>query len=125
MLLELAKWETRPNRLREMSYKWCSAISEGYQDLEDGQELLFLSLKVGFRGLDVRDDWEDMMLVHTVHHQYIGDIVFNSGDDEVIADLLQAWTSPHDLNTSCHLLNTWPQHLPRLQLAVSSSQRLR
>ena len=54
MLLELAKWENRPNCLRELSYKWCSTISKGYQGLEDGEELLFLSLKVGFRGLNVR-----------------------------------------------------------------------
>jgi len=125
MLLELAKWENRPNCLREMSYRWCSAISKGYQGLEDGEELLFLSLKVGFRGLDVRYHWTDTGLVHTRHHRYVGDIVFNTGDDEVISDLLQAWTSPDPFNTSYNLLTTWPQHLIHLQHAVSTSQRLR
>jgi len=125
MLLGLAKWETRPRCLREMSYKWCSAICKGYQGLEDGEELLFASLRVGFRGLDVQYRRTVTGLVHTRHHRYVGDIVFNSGDDEVIADLLQAWTSPDRSHTSYHLLNTWPQYVIRLRRVVSTSQRLR
>jgi len=106
LLLELAEWETRPNCLREMSYKWCSEISKGYQGLEDGEELLFLSLKIGFRGLDVRRRWSDTMLVHTRHHRYVGDIVFNNGDAEIVADLLQAWISPHHSHMSYSILDT-------------------
>jgi len=117
MLLQSARWETRPNR--------CSVISRGYQGLEDGEDLLFTLLKIGFRGLDVRYRWTVAGLVYTRHHRYMGDIVFNSGDDEVIADLLQAWTSPDCSHTSHNLLNAWPQHLTRLQHVVPTFRRLR
>ena len=111
-----------------MAYEWCSTICEGYQDLEDGRELLFMSLKIGFRGLDIRDYSTDGGLVHTKYHRYMADIVFDSGDDEVIVDLLQAWTDTHDhFNTRelLELLNTLPRHLIRLQHQISTSRRLR
>ena len=52
MLIELAKWDNRPNCLRERAYKWCSAICEIYPEPGDGKELLLLSLEIGFRGLN-------------------------------------------------------------------------
>jgi hypothetical protein len=105
-----------------MAYEWCSAICEGHPGFGDGEELLFLSLKIGFRGLDFRDDWLSMGLVHTKHCGRMGEIVFNSGDDEAIADLLQAWV------TFCgryRLRNLWPRLLVRLRPATFTSQRLR
>ena len=108
-----------------MAYGWCSAIGKEYQGLDDGKELLFLSLKVGFRGLDVRYHWTDTGLVHTKYHQRMGKIVFDSGDVEVVSDLLQAWTTYDYSQTLYKLFDTWPMHLIRLQRTISTSQRLR
>ena len=123
VLHELVKWDSRSNQLRERAYEWCSAICKTYPDLEDGKELLFLSLKIGFRGLDFRHPLADITLDHTEHHRRMVDVVFNSGDDEVIADLLQAWGSTGfvipELLAACArcLIDLW--HVP------SASQRLR
>ena len=128
MLLELAKWENRPNWLRTMAYKWCSAICEEYQDLEDARELLFLSMKIGFRGLGVRDYFTDAGLVHTKQHRHMADIVFNSGNGEVIADLLQAWTVTYNSSNTrelVELVSILPMYLIHLQHEISTSQTLR
>lgn len=125
VLRELAKWDSRPNQLREMAYEWCSAICERHPDFEDGEELLLLSLKIGFRGLDFRCQREDIGLDHTKHHQTMIDIVFNSGDDEAIADLLQAWSSTDSSYISYQLLGKCARHLIGLQHIASASPRLR
>ena len=125
-LLELAKWDNRPDWLRTMAYEWCSAICERYQGVEDGKELLFTSLKISFRGLGVRDYFTDQGLVHTKHHRHMADIAFDSGDDEVIVDLLQAWTGTRNhSNTSelLELLDTLPRNLVRLQIFTSQTLR--
>ena len=125
MLLELSKWDNRSSCLREAAYGWCSEVCEEYSGLKDGEELLFLVLKISFRGLDVRTRWEDTGFVQPKHHQHMSDIVFNGGDAEVISDLLQAWTT-HDCSQTLHkLLDAWPRHLVRIQHAVSTSQRFR
>ena len=123
MLKSLADWGNRPSCLRVAAYEWCSAICKRYQSLEDGQELLFLSLKIGFRGLNFPYHTIDVRLIHTKHHQHVGDIVFNSGNGEAIADLLKAWNEPTD--TLYKLLDMWPRLLIRLQPAILTSQRLR
>ena len=125
ILFELSKWDARPNYLRAMTYEWCSVICEEYQSLRDGEELLFLSLEIGFRGLDPRCSWKDARPVHSKHYQCMADIVFNSGDDEVIADLLQAWITHSFFKRSPKLLKPWAKHLIRLQHVASASQRLR
>ena len=66
-----------------------------------------------------------MRLVHTKHHQSMVDVVFNSGDNEVIADFLQAWTSTGHSYTSHESLNTCTRYLIGLQDVTSASQRLR
>lgn len=58
----------------------------------------------------------------------MADIVFNNGDDEVIADLLRAWTVKRDLSETyklLELLDTLPRNLIRLQHRMFTSQRLR
>jgi hypothetical protein len=106
-----------------MAYEWCSEICKGYRGLEDGEELLFFSLQIGFRGLDLRDQGLFRAFVHTNHHGYMRDIVFRSGDDEAVADLLYAWTTPS--YTPYEFLNTWPRHFVRLRPATITSERLR
>lgn len=124
ILLELAKWDSRSICLRERAYEWCSTICKIYPDLEGGKELLFLSLEIGFRDLDFQHRTIDMRLVHTEHHQSMVDFVFNSGDDEVIADFLQAWTSTGDSYTSHESLGTCAPYLINLQHVASASERL-
>ena len=124
-LLELAKWNTRPRELRAIAYEWCSVICEEYPDLEDAKELLFLSLKIGFGGLDFESWWTDMEIVHTKHHQRMVDIVFNSEDYEVIGNFLHAWTSHGPSHRPPGSLNMCTKYLIGLQSAVSASRRLR
>jgi len=125
MLFELAKWESRPNCLRAMTYEWCSVICDEYPSLRDGEELLFLSLEIGFRGLDPRYLWKDARPVHSKHYQHMADIVFNRGGDEVIADLLQAWITHSFSQRPPKLLKSWVMHLIRLERAAFTSKRLR
>ena len=128
MLLELAEWDNRPNCLRTMAYEWCSAICEAYEGLWNGGKLLFASLKVGFRGLDIQNYFAYQELVHTKHHRDMAKIVFNGGDDEVIADLLQAWTGAYhdsDMHELLGLADTLPRLFIRHQHQISTSRRLR
>ena len=85
------------SHLREMAYRWCSAICEKYPDLEGREELLFLSLKVGFRDLDVRYHWTD------------------TGE---ISDFLQAWATNDYLQMPYELIYMWPAHLVQLPPTV-------
>ena len=76
-------------------------------------------MKIGFRGLDVGYGFGDVEVVHMKHHRYMTDVVFDHGDDEVIADLLQAWISAQNYS---YIL---PKCLVCLQHRISTSQRLR
>lgn len=70
----------------------------------------------------------NLELTHTKNHRCMADIVFNNGDDEVIADLLRAWTVKRDLSETyklLELLDTLPRNLIRLQHRMFTSQRLR
>lgn len=107
-----------------MAYGWCSAVCKEFRDLADGEELLFLSLEIGFRGLDSQYQWTDIRLVHTNHHQHMAEIVFNSGDEEVIADFLQAWLTHDNSLRSSQLLDTWAKHFVLLQHVTFTSRRL-
>ena len=124
VLHELARWDNRSNRLRERAYEWCFAICKTHPGLEDWKELLFLSLKIGFRGLDFQDRLSGIALDHTEHHQRMVDVVFNSGDDEVIADLLQAWGST-GYSAPRKLFDTCARYLIDVCRAPSASERLR
>ena len=122
MLRDLTKWEQRPSCLTTMAYELCSVICENYSNLADGEELLFRSLEIGFRHLNPQDDRIVAKLAHTEYHQHMVDIVFKSGHDEVIADLLHAWTSYTDHHSPLPSLDTCARHLVGLR---PSSRRLR
>ena len=123
VLHKLGQWDSRSNRLRERAYDWCSAICKTHPVLKDQKGLLFLSLKVGFRGLDFQHRVADITFGNTKHNQRMVDIVFNSGEDEVIADLLQAL----DVNSyePSKLLSAGARYLIDLCHAPSASERLR
>ena len=101
-----------------MAYEWYSAICENYPGLADGNKLLLLSLEIGFRHLDYRNPQIEATITHTELHNRMVDIVFESGNDEVVADLLHAWTSHGPVS----LLDKCAKHLVGLQ---PTSQRLR
>ena len=125
LLRGLTRWTTRPPGVAAMACEWCSAICENYQELEMGEELLFLSLETGFRrlGPETRMGRPDFNPRHT---QYMADIVFGSKQGEVIADLLCAFTQ----HSTCHPfsatqpLDSCAEHLVDLP-SLDSSPRLR
>ena len=96
MLADLAGWKQRPGCLTTMAYELCSVILENYSSLADEKRLLFLLLQIGFRHLDPQHPRISTELAHTKHHQQMVNVVFETGDEEVIADLFHAWTSHSD-----------------------------
>jgi len=93
LLTRLCSLGKRTSHLTEMAYEWCSVVCGNYSHTMDGKDLLLLSLKIGFRHLDPKDHWVEAKLAHTNHHQQMTNIIFESEDDETIADLLHVWTS--------------------------------
>lgn len=96
ILYSLTMWRSRPMFFTEMAYEWCSVICERYQHLgfddDKNRALLFRALEIGFRHLDPQSQIMGAKLTHTEHHREMADVVFKHGGDEVIADLLHAWT---------------------------------
>jgi len=125
MFIELTEWDNRPDYLRAKAYEWCSVICTNYSDIDDGEKLLFLALEISFRGLDPQCQWTDVQPVQTKHYRHMADIVFNSGDGEVIADLLQAWATCSSSQRSRGLPNMCAKHLVRLERVDHASKRLR
>ena len=126
VLFDLTMSESRPWRLTEMAYGWCSVIYENHQSLEDWENLLLLSLETGFRHLDPQRRSIPIKLTHTKHHQKLVDVVFKSKDGEAIADLLHAWTVIGHSHEPAHiLLDTCAGHLVNLHNQVHFSPRLR
>ena len=126
MLRDLAKLETRPVRLTEITYKWCSVIWGSRESLEDWESLLLVCLEIGFRHLDFRCQFLTARFTHTDHHRGLVDVVFKSQESGVIADLLHAWTTedtPHRL--AYGLLYLCAGHLVGLHNLVPFSSRLR
>lgn len=112
VLADLARLDIHPWCLTEMAYEWCSVICENYQKLIGWDGLLMLSLKAGFRHFDPQQ-WEiPHDLTHTQHHQILANVVIRSGQSEIIADLLHAWTSREEYhNQPCASLSMYMQHL--------------
>ena len=110
------------------AYDWCSAIYENREHLEDWENLLLVSLELGFRHLDVLESGTiiRIKLTHTEHHRGLVDVVFESRKSEAIADLLHAWTlsrrfsGPEDM-----LIDICTGHLVGLHNLVAFSPRLR
>jgi hypothetical protein len=100
----LTQMENHPSQLTMEAYKWCSAVCENDSSLADKEDLLLLSLKFGFRHLDLKYHRIQIKATH-MNHQKIAEIVFESGDNEAFADLLQAWIQ-------------YPQHLPPTVLEI-------
>ena len=122
-LCDLARMENHPQYLTEMAYEWCSVICEAYQSLTGVQNLLFLSLEVGFRHLDSK---KLLSFPNTkFHHCKLIDITFESGDSEVIADLLLALCSIDGSCGLCRSPNMWVKYLEHLHNLQPFSSRLR
>ena len=92
-LRDLARLESRPPRLTEIAYEWCSAIYANREKFEDLENLLLGCLELGFRHLDSSERDLPVKLTHTEHHRGLADVVFNSQKSEVIVDLLHALTA--------------------------------
>ena len=124
VLLELTELRNRPSHFTEMAYKWCSDICKNCSNLADREELLFLSLETGFRHLDYRRQQISAELSHTKHHKQMVDIVFDSWDEEVIADLLHAWTSTSESHGPHPSLSMCAKHLVYLRPVSERLRRL-
>ena len=131
MLARFCNLEMRNDHLTEVAYKWCSMVCESQSSLENREELLLLSLEIGFRHISPKDSWIEARLTHMESHQKMVDIVFQSGESEAIADLLCSWTSRSALHNPHPSLKTCAQYLvglshlqpfsPRLQQAIITS----
>ena len=73
-----------------MAYGWCSVILENHSILGGVEDILFLSLEIGFHHLNPEMIWIGANPIHTEYHWKLASIVFNSRDSEAIADLLHA-----------------------------------
>ena len=96
ILYSLTTWKSWPSFFTEMAYKWCSVVCERRPDLKGencrGRELLFLSLEIRFHDFDFPEQGTGSLamyaklLTRTEHHRRMVDLVFESGEDEMIAD---------------------------------------
>jgi hypothetical protein len=115
VLGNLIKLETRTECLTKMAYEWCSVIYENRRGLQDWENLLRVCLEIGFRHLDFQCRSIEAVLTHTEHHRGLVDVVFESQESEVIADLLQAWTTESKSDQPARaLLGLCAEHLVRL-----------
>ena len=121
-LRDLIKLGSRPEYLSKMAYEWCSIILEQPQSSEDRDNLLLLSLEIGFRHLGSDSLAVRLDLAHTEEHQELVDVLVKSNDSEAIADLLYAWTWS---TKPCAFLGTCAEHLVGLHDRVPFSPRLR
>ena len=122
----LAAWENRPLIFSLLGNSWCSDVSKILEKLDQGKtalesqlssnlqsprhprdeiahkyaELLLKTLEVGFR----QSEPYTLSSSHTPHQRWMFDIIFTSGNDEVLADTLCAWAADRDQATigSCH-----------------------
>ena len=117
-LLYLAKLENRPWWLAQMAYEWCALIWKNRQSCVDWEDLLFLSLEVGFRSLDPLKRWYLADLTHTEHHRELAGAVFKSNRPEAIADLLWALTVCDDRGPAVKLFSICKEHIVDLQINI-------
>jgi hypothetical protein len=125
LLRDLTKWEDHPSSLTEAAYEWCSDICEHYDNLPNGQDLLFLSLQIDFRHLDPDRRWIQAKLTHTNHHRRMEGIVFGSGGYDTIGDLLRAWTSASENHGPRPFTYAFGQRLFGLSSLKTFTSRLR
>ena len=125
ILCGLVGMENQPDWLTKMAYKWCSVICENYQNLADGQNLLHICLEIGFRYHYPKGSWTMQRLTHTKYHHNLANIIFTSGNNEAIADLLVAWTLGHRFPRPHGPLNTCVGYFIHFQKLQPFSSRLR
>lgn len=124
----LERLEDRPWRLTEMAYGWCAAILQDRQTCQSWEWFLLHSLKFGFRHTPSSSrNFRGVNLTHTEHHRELVRIVFNSNDDEAIADLLHAFTIPRKPTAFEAPLDLCTGHILNLheRVMVPFSPRLR
>ena len=107
-----------------MAYEWCSVICRNYPSLDSGEDLLLLSLEIGFRHLNPQPDELEAKLTYTECHQDLANIVFRSKNSEAIADLLHAWTSRSSSHKPYTSFNICTKHLTSLHHLHPLSSRL-
>ena len=122
VLRDLVDLETRPMCLTEIAYDWCSVVYKNRQRLWDWEGLLLTCLQIGFRHFVPQDRHTVLALTYTEHHLGMVDIVFESQNDDTIADLLYSWT----VDSSLHIVpDAYAERLVCLQNLVPFSSRLR
>ena len=98
-------------------------MCENRRSVEDWESLVLACLEIGFRHLDVQTPYVAIMLTHTEHHQELVRVVFESQNDEAIADLLHAWTARGHFHEPAYaLLSFCTEHFVSLHLMPSSSR---
>jgi hypothetical protein len=101
-LEELLAWGNRPEYLIPMAYRWCSAVSKKIrerrgdeptpEDLSSSDywnhygHILSLSLAIAFRYIGSEDVNLHGRLSHTLHDEWMLDVIFTRGNDDAIAD---------------------------------------
>jgi len=125
LLEHLCNSRSQSKQLTEMAYGWCSLICENHSTVEDAEDLLLLSLELGFHHIDPRERRIEAKLIHTENHQKLASIVFSSRKDRAIADLLCSWTSRSDFHAPYPQLEICAEHLISLHCLHPFSSRLR
>ena len=125
VLDHLIELETRPRSLTRMTYEWCSMICKNRKSFEDWERLVLVCLEIGFRHFDFPSPYIKPF-TQTEHHRGLVDVVFESRESEVIADLLRAWTTGYARSERPdELLGSCAGHLVGLHHLVPFSLRLR
>jgi len=107
MLTDLAGGNSVPVA---MAYELCSMIFENYSNLTF---FPFVASRLPY--LDPQHSRIPAELTHAERYQQVADAVFRSGDDEIIADLLHAWTSHGDSHNPPSSLDVVARHIVGLQ----------
>jgi hypothetical protein len=124
-LQHLTKLESEPSRSEKAAYRWCAVIWENRKSCEEWEDLLFLSLKVGFRHHDPQKFRPEVDLTHTQHHQEFADAVFKSGRSEAIEDLLCALVVYDNSEPAVKSFSIYKQHIADLHNRVTLPFSLR
>lgn len=109
-----------------MAYEWCSVVCENYYGLAGAKDLLLFSLEIGFRHLDPKNQEIKAELTHPDSDSYLQMVkIFDGGDNEMIADLLHAWTSKSTSHQPFTSLQICAPQLVGLRYKQYFSKRLR
>ena len=89
----LTQLKERPKGLGREAYRWCAVIWNNGGGSGDREDLLLLSLEVGFRHIRPPDSWYfPLLLPNSVElHRGVSNTILKSNNSEAIEDL--AWAS--------------------------------